>query len=998
MKLYCYIHKPATVFAAQINQATFTFPLTSLTYDNVTSGAYGNVKPGMTMLLGSAPGLNDYGRQRIRSASATTVDFPKTSRGYKDGTLEPLDNKYLTVLNLYQVWAKIPYIADDGTMYKDGDITIGSGDYGTEIPPQANGGPGFAGFVDEDTGLLSVNFDASGSFAITGTISSKAWDFVDGTPSSSTSDTVTVDFPAGFRYVSLTVTSSDGKTHTQRIPVFAAEKTGTNAPIDKFRISSQTRSISGTKLTLKIDQNIDDITYPDGTLVMLWYDQDMGNPDSAPDRGTMAFIGWIQNESHKITKTKKGTIRTATLDCLDVSGKLATLPGFSQTLQRDTSPSKWTEMAGLNIDKYLHHLLYWHSTALDVADFYWSGLGSDYPIPILGSNGSSLYDQVDKRAQAIVHRLTCNRFGQLKIKPDPNLQNILDRTANVNMSLTQANWGEDGISLTKKRPPATHWGKESTIVAQATDADAITKIQTYFALAPGLIAGQGVSASTIGEQLVVDLNELLTRAGHRYARQNANYGMFDVNIVTLPETEIDPAEMEWVLLTMGGVNATYRNLNFIDRKFLCHEITYNYDHKKGTRTARASLEMEAIGTLAVDVTTEENETEIPYTNPYDILPLQLVDPTLPDVLTPARALIATGDGRLIRVTGVDEGGTPDFTQVIAPGTGDNTGSSIINDPYEPDTIFLLRKNGVWRARSVWDTPVVEQVWAPGTYDSIAISAGHASIINSINRQGYFGWGGVGPAPFYRYVYTTDNFQTFHVSNFTAEFHADSNYSIVPGLFNTSSNGAIFWIGGQTTSFAMVRSLNWGATFNHFVFAGQYCGPMNIYYKLPNGTDNTINDVVIAVHAGAFDDRLLVVHQNGSSSVLVSGLEFFDLQNEFSPYRFTISTDDGNNQAAAGRYNLHITYDNWATHISPSIPDSTGQGFAAVGCSGYPSNPDYYIAFGGGNIQITFDAGSNWVDLGSSYRTWANATFGGVPEVRYVWGDLSQWFSAPIWSM
>src|SRR4030095_7366681 len=142
MKTYVYMHNPIAAFTARVNMpGTITYPRDSLIYDGVTLGAAINIFPGMTLLLGTAAGLDDLGRQRIRqNADATHIYLGRFSQGSHDGELNVQDNAYITVLADFRVWAKLPYIdLATGEIYKD---SVYSDDNAPNPRPIANGGPG----------------------------------------------------------------------------------------------------------------------------------------------------------------------------------------------------------------------------------------------------------------------------------------------------------------------------------------------------------------------------------------------------------------------------------------------------------------------------------------------------------------------------------------------------------------------------------------------------------------------------------------------------------------------------------------------------------------------------------------------------------------------------------------------------------------------------------------------------------------------------------------
>ena len=600
MTLRLFVLQPETILAGLVNQASFTYPLAEVAFDSVTVGAYTDIRPGMTVLFGTTAGGDDLGRQRVRKAAgASTLYIGRSSRGVSDGEVKLQDNAHITVLNDYRVWAKIPRIDENGTIYKDHDLTVGTRT--TAPPPVANTGPAMCGTVSGDPAVLTVTFDASSSFAVSGSIASYAWDVADGTiTSGATASTMTATFPAGFRWVALTITDTNGSAHTARCPVFARDPAD-DASISAFTIENHTVRPEGQELAVRVYEALNEATYPDGTLIMLWE----GEPADAADRAHMVFVGWHHNDPAEIRAERTATLGSVVLECRDVAGKLDTLPGFSQLLEAKANPARWTEMSSPNMDKYLHYLLHWHSTALEVADWTWTGTESAYPFVTLGSDGESLYDQVDRRARALVpdYRFTCNRRGQLQTVVDPMLQDTSSRTATVQAALGEGDWSSAGY--THQRPPRAHWLRGNAIVASQT------QIQAIFCIAPGEAPGQGETAQEQGEQLAVSQAALNACEGHRYARLNAPETPYIFTLRDGIVDAIEPADLTWVQMTVSAAIAAQRGLAFTEARGLPLELSIRYEQTRTglVRTADLTWERETSGTPAVTVVQPPNEME-----------------------------------------------------------------------------------------------------------------------------------------------------------------------------------------------------------------------------------------------------------------------------------------------------------------------------------------------------------------------------------------------------
>lgn len=621
-----YVHSPAIVFTARVNMPSVTYPVQDITYDNVTLGAYTDLAPDMFFTIGSTIGADDYGRGRLRAMpTVTTLKVGRASQGTNDGELDVVDNAHITVYDDYRVHAKIPYITPAGTMYKDSDMPVL--DRTTTPPPVANIGPGWAGTIDDVTGLVTVFFDDDQSFAVAdgATITGYNWDVKDGSftlGSVSTDSGVFATFPAGFRWVALTVTDSNGKTHSARCPVFARDPED-DATVQSWQIERHTRSIKGASISFRILEDLPRSTYPDGALVMCWEDNDL-EPQS---RAHMTFIGWHQSDRVTERATETALLSDTILECVDVAGRLDALPGFPQTIEDDATRDEdvnpditWAFMTTPNIDKYIHYLLQWHSTALDLADYFPSGTGDDYPFIIFQSDGQTLYDQVNRKANQIVpdHNFTCNRRGQLRVIVDPMLQNEADRTATVQGGFLEEWWS--GLDFTYQRPPRVH-----RLYASAVLTGTAEPIGTVFSVAPGTAPSQGTNEATHGEQLAQSQADLNDVTGHRYARMNARHGMITVTAASGNDQDIDPADMTWVELFTSADTAPQRGMALGNTtRCLPHEVSidYRYTETGVTQETRVTLEVETVGRPAL---TEEREGALPVGDVPD-LPLVTIPP------------------------------------------------------------------------------------------------------------------------------------------------------------------------------------------------------------------------------------------------------------------------------------------------------------------------------------------------------------------------------------
>lgn len=729
--MHLYLHSPVVVMKARVNLPSgATYPITTIPFDTVSVGAYTDVQPDSFFIIGSADGLDDRGRGRVQNVlTATNLPVGRLSRGTHDGEIDVYDGDFIIFYDDFKVVAKIPFDnTDTGIDYKDGNEPVS--DHNVNLPPVANMGAGFADYIDPDTDLITVSFDASDSYAMAdgATIVSYAWDIGDGsyTVGSATTAAITATFPAGFRYVALTVVDSNDNPMTTRRPILAVDPA--NDPTEKFQVESHRIEKMGQTISFDMLENIPRTSIPDGCLVLFWWDI----PLTPADRGHMKLIGWHQSDSMSIRATPTGNIPRTTLNCVDVAGRLAALPGFPQALQREAEDDvdiMWSLMPGLDMRKCLWYLAFWHSTALGLADFFLPDDLADYPAMRLDSTGASLYEQINSRAQSCVpdHWLTCNTLGQLSVLPDWMLLDFADRPVATAGTLTEDFW--TSISVDYQRPPKYHILRSSAVICSTTwlELGGEDTLPLAFCVAPGTAPGQGVSEATTGEKLTISQEQLNHCEGHRLARLNAHYGLFNILEPSGDIQAFEPAAMLPVQVNISAATAAQRGLDFTTARGLVKSIDLRYNHTEHGTWVSPTIqwEREVIGLPAV--------THIPEVP--DDPDFEVPEPP-PGTVPPDNGLI----GGQEMVAGIGSDGyiyrTSDFQTVSGSGgpTWDRVDTTIADtiysfvvDPFSPAYIngsgavngWIVNDTDIYRVTDLFGTPVATSVY---TFDEPTVAA------------------------------------------------------------------------------------------------------------------------------------------------------------------------------------------------------------------------------------------------------------------------------------
>jgi PKD repeat protein len=602
-----------------------SWPIQDIPFDGVTVGAFTDIAADQFVTFGSAENLDDLGRGRLRAAATSTVlKIGRSSQGVEDGQVDIVDNAWIHVYPDFRVHSKIPVIGTDYNEFKDSDVAVG--DLTQEPPPVATLGPDRARRIDATSELARLYFDGGNSYAVAdaATIVSYAWDIDDGTfvlGTAATDAAIYADFPAGVRYVTLTVTDSNSKTHTSRRLVLAHDPANSLC-VSGMQVQSITRSQTGLSTRLRVLQDLPRADYPDGAHIIVFEDRDpaiYGTPDPT-DWSDIVFCGWHSIDEASSTAQETHLRRETQLTCVDVLGRLDMLPGFPQRLEVPTAADitadgwHWGYMSAANMDKFLVYLIHWHSTAASVADFYPSGTWADYPFVLFDASGDTLYNQLQRQAARFVpdHNFTSDRYGRMAVVVNPLYQNPADRTATVQNNITVQSMS--AINFGYNRNPRVHTLRGSALLTQTTWLDVggdKTLVEPVFAIAPGTAPGQGGREQKLGERLAKSQQDLNDCIGHHYAVMNARYGDINVTLnLNADPWDFDPAAFTWVQLITTAVTAPQRGLDFETIRTLCKEVSidYTYGEEATTWRGRVVLEPETVGLPAL---TEVHEDALP---------------------------------------------------------------------------------------------------------------------------------------------------------------------------------------------------------------------------------------------------------------------------------------------------------------------------------------------------------------------------------------------------
>jgi hypothetical protein len=588
------------VFSRAVNMASISYPLKSITFDDPYSGvgSTSDVLADMTILVYSGNTTTLKGMLRVASggAAGSTIQVSEFARGVVDLA----DNDRFDVVRDWRIFDKL--VEASASLRKDSRITYT--DQGSNPNPVCNsGGPG-VGFISGAS--LSLNFYGSTSFTVdpdSAGSGTHAWSFGDGTPSSSTdADPVGVTFPAGFRWISHTFTdSTNSKSTTQRIPVWAHERTGANAPLS---VQMENRAYNSgfwtARFRLPKEQQSDLSTLPDGALIVYWEEEQYDTSQASyglnvANRSHVKFVGYLLRDTITFDADRNEVVFEAAAPL----GILEQTPALPQLILSKASPANWQQVKSLTVNRILWYLLYWHTSLNTMHDFLWVS-GSDLAYARIAiDNIDSIAGQLRDVATSINVQLTCDRLGRLLLIRDPNYLSSSDRNSRTTVyNLTTADIRNGDITR-------EHRGQYKFVRGEGITASSSTaSMKPVFANAPGNApAWMGVGTEALSKQIVATQAELNNRAGWHFARINGlNDGQFVPKGARLAFRGaydwLEPAYLEWLTLTLATTISKRGVAYTTNTRWVAESMDVNYDPEAGLKDVSVVVSHETDGPAA----------------------------------------------------------------------------------------------------------------------------------------------------------------------------------------------------------------------------------------------------------------------------------------------------------------------------------------------------------------------------------------------------------------
>lgn len=578
------------IFAARINQATFTASFASVTFDTVTVGAYTAIEAGMTVYISRTSDVRDAyfeGRARLGAAgavaSSTVLNINETSVAISD-------DDYLFVVRDFRPFHALGRVSG-GAYTKDYALTF------SQLKPIISGlQSAYAGIVSGSPVGFTVAFAASAVAATSGaTISSYAWTIPSGgtvTAGATNTANVTVRFDASATeyWVKLIVTDSGSRTQTRWIPVWAV-------PADLS--TTVVRGFTGARIEGSMDNgwsaNTDAFAgvsaMLDGTLCCI-FDVEYYQETAYSLFSTVKFVGRFRKEANQTTADETySTLRKTTFEIEGAAAQLARLSSPKITMRDATSPTVWDEINTLTIWRAIAYILE-HSTINQSFSLSFDSTANTYRAFQLAVQGQNQYEALKDIASAINGGIEFAPTGEMRVVRDLRYTSEATRTAaTVVADLTATDWL--GLNIDREYTDTTGLVEASGGAYSPTGGGiSATAVQEMLSIAPGVAQGNGTDSKPLtGQILTADVTrataqaELNDRAANHFALSNGQ----DVLTVEMRGAYnwLVPAISQWYTWTIAAEDNRRGLVYTTDVRWLLRQVSIEHDNVRGNKSVSA---------------------------------------------------------------------------------------------------------------------------------------------------------------------------------------------------------------------------------------------------------------------------------------------------------------------------------------------------------------------------------------------------------------------------
>lgn len=546
-RLDLFVFKPRAIMKCKIADPTIAKGARTIYFDTVSLGDFSEVENGMTLLVGSAEGLQDIGK--IRIAGVTSSYFLVS----ENSNIKWQDELHLTVLRYWDLWPVFPRIIQDPNnsenviFYKDYDIEYTNQNF--ELGTFVNAGSHRPVLIENGTG--TVYYTSSGTHNLLGNNLLYDWAFEGGTPTgSSTANPGNVHYTEPGDYVTRLIVTDQSTSVTDIAYRYVSVRdkigSGGNTPIAKWEMSplSGSRDEAGYNVEFKIYDPT--IQIDEDCVIMLkatdWHGNTKtslgGNVEGASD---VFFVGYIERGTIHYNAFYSYVSFAAT----SITNILKKLTSFSVSVESKDNPTSWYELRDMDIRRAIYHYLRWQSTVLPVTDFTF--VGTDRKIQFFDADRTSIFDAIDNLMKsALVGRVSSDRQGRLYAEVDPQAYPDPTGTFIPVMDITKRDWMSTPIIDEQVFDTMSYLELGGIAYTGAVTGT----FEALLSGAPGYAPSFHGSVERIQGLALENQDQLNTLSGHIWANRNQRFPIASMDMA-VPVRNLDIAPQETVSLRVA---------------------------------------------------------------------------------------------------------------------------------------------------------------------------------------------------------------------------------------------------------------------------------------------------------------------------------------------------------------------------------------------------------------------------------------------------------------
>lgn len=979
------VHVPGSVVQGVIAGPPGAYPATHLNLSTL-SGNSATVEPGMTLLIGTAPGASDKGRLRVNRAMSASNIIPTAE--YGSGLIVPQAGYYATVINQFLPWTIHSKYNTAASIWEVDGEPLGNQliDWG----PQVNMGPPLVGFLED--GSLSPNdeYVFTGSFVGNRTVfmggsgSSYLWTFPNGSTATEVGTPlapVTTNLSSATRngeYFSLKVTDANGASAIGRRLMFLFNDRSEPMRVEFGEVGGGITT-GGYETEIRATGGIDFTNVPDMAEIVIFEEASFGNTASEiggnfPYRSNIVFRGWIIGETVRINPFDGDVLfRAATID--RILRETESYDAFlADTRYAGVSASNSVPASFLTIDKAAWYLLNKRSTVGQIVDWEPArGMASANDLVIFQDlPRSTLWEQITQnyRDKGIL--------GYVAADMQSNLYAMAD---------VMITGGSQGIPMAMD---ITRADRRDQIVINRSPADTNSEVQLYSvssatpygAQSPGDVAGYFGRRAEHSRGLFVDQQTLTTWAGNYRAKLNSR--IKSVIVPLAGNFRHDPVPQSRVRMSLSAIDNP-RGLIWNNKEFLGKQLRMTYDALAGGTVSEIEVE-ENVNGFGGSAITFPRISVLPGPEPGpEWPPFPEPDPT-PGPGSGVGTALRLANNHVGLTSNLSAGPSTHWVSKMGNLAGMGlTIYDLILDPWRPSThCWISTSDGLYRTENYRaETPVWTQI------DS---SLGITRIHGSINIDGYFGGVFIDSNIVY-WRYTTNGGASWN----TTQVVAGPSFPSFVAIANPFSGIGVYAPAGQphimvtfsTQQSFVYRGRIWKSTNGGITFS-----EVSILYDVVSGFGSVINPhqaydnnengnfwITALNHPAGNTGGLYSTSDGGANWAAYSALgaaDFAGFRGAFEPHTFNRQLIYAWIHAGGGEYHLWTSEDGGANWTQATEIGLSGTVYAG---GGLPFNEGRSYASTSAGVFYSNDKGETFVNCTGDWA-WGHAVGGGhviVPD-------------------